>query len=83
MSFVLYYISQRADVQQRIRGEFPEDDIQAEQISAAVFTKACLQETYRICPTAFCLARLLEEDCNLSGYDLKAGVSRIHFFIRT
>lgn len=57
-------------------------EVKPEHLSAASFTKACLQETYRICPTAFCLARMLEEDTTLSGYDLKAGV-RLSFPLNT
>lgn len=41
----------------------------------AAFTRACIKESYRISPTTPCLARILEEDFDLSGYQLKAGVS--------
>lgn len=76
LSFLLYYTSLRPETHDRIRMEFPVvGEVRPEHVSTGTFTKACLQETYRICPTAFCLARMLEEDTTLSGYDLKAGVS--------
>lgn len=81
MSFILYYTTQSTKIQDGILGEFRNCDNQldANDLSGAVFTKACVQETYRICPTAFCLARILEEDTVLSGYDLKAGVSTYQY----
>ena len=39
----------------------------------AAYTKACIKESFRVSPTAICLARVLEEDMVLSGYQLKAG----------
>lgn len=79
--FVLSYVTtSRDEVLQRIATEFDncQNEIDAGDLSRAVYTKACLQETYRICPTAFCLARILQEDATLSGYDVKAGVSTSH-----
>lgn len=76
--FILSYITNGEDeIWQKIRNEFDHctDEIDGNDLSRAVYTKACLQETYRICPTAFCLARILPEDSTLSGYNLKAGVS--------
>lgn len=43
--------------------------------SKAHYTKAVIHESFRISPVAFCLARILEKDCNFSGYNVKAGVS--------
>lgn len=76
--FVLSYVAtdDRNHLSQ-IANEFDECpfDLDACDLARAAYSKACLQETYRICPTAFCLARVLYEDTTLSGYDLKAGVS--------
>lgn len=75
--FVLNYVTtSRDEVLERIAAEFDNctNEIDASDMARAVYTKACLQETYRICPTAFCLARILQEDATLSGYDVKAGV---------
>lgn len=84
LSFILFYTSASAAngqrTQERIHAEFQHctasrKPVDVEDLAAAVYTKACIQETYRLTPTAFCLARILEEDTQLSGYDLKAGVS--------
>lgn len=81
--FVLHYVTNsRNGILQRIQEEFDHcgTEIDSNDLAQAVYTKACLQETFRICPTAFCLARILQEDANLSGYDVKAGVKRAHSF---
>lgn len=83
--FILSYVTNGEDgVWQKIRSEFDHcaGELDGNDLGGAVYTKACLQETYRICPTAFCLARILQEDSTLSGYDLKAGVGisfHMHF----
>lgn len=78
--FILYYITGEKGTLAKINKEFEycSNEIDSNDLAQAVFTKACLQETYRICPTAFCLARILQEDACLSGYNIKAGVSRNH-----
>lgn len=82
--FVLHYVtSSRIRALDRIKEEFENcpKEIESNSLAQAVFTKACLQETYRICPTAFCLARILQEDTCLSGYNIKAGVKSINEFL--
>lgn len=78
--FILHYITNSPDgILQKINEEFEHcsNVIDSTDLSQAVYTKACLQETYRICPTAFCLARILQEDACLSGYHVKSGVSSL------
>lgn len=77
--FILHYITSQNGTLEKIKGEFEHcsNEIESNDLAQAVFTKACLQETYRICPTAFCLARILQEDTCLSGYNIKCGVSII------
>uniref|UniRef100_A0A1A9W8F7 Cytochrome P450 n=1 Tax=Glossina brevipalpis TaxID=37001 RepID=A0A1A9W8F7_9MUSC len=53
--------------------DYRDSIILQDAFTQATYTKACIQEAYRISPTAFCLARILEEDMQLSGYNLKAG----------
>ncbi|KAL9905972.1 ecdysone 20-monooxygenase isoform X1 [Glossina fuscipes] len=53
--------------------DYRDSIILQDAFTRATYTKACIQEAYRIRPTAFCLARILEEDMQLSGYNLKAG----------
>lgn len=85
LSFILFYTTQSAHIQDRIFADFRHSELEldAHDLSGAVYTKACVQETYRICPTAFCLARILEEDTTLSGYDLQAGVSTLKKYSQT
>lgn len=75
--FALHYITASEDgLLEQIKQEFDKcsDEITKKNISDAEFTKACLQETFRVCPTAYCLARILQEDTILSGYHVPAGV---------
>lgn len=79
--FILHYVTENDGKHlEKIFEEFKNcsETIEATDLTKAVYTKACLQETYRICPTAFCLARILYEDTALSGYHLKAGVSTLN-----
>ncbi|XP_037939996.1 ecdysone 20-monooxygenase-like [Teleopsis dalmanni] len=74
--FILNSVTTASNAAERIIEEFREyrnTNITQEALTNASFTKACLQESYRIRPTAFCLARILEEDMQLSGYNIKAG----------
>lgn len=83
--FILHYVtSSEIGALDRIREEFENcpTEIEPNSLAQAVFTKACLQETYRICPTAFCLARMLTEDTCLSGYNIKAGVKPFLFLLK-
>lgn len=60
--FLLSLISQRKDVQEEIAAN-----------ENSEYIKACIKETFRLLPTAFCLARVLEKDLELSGHLVKAG----------
>ncbi|CAD7080607.1 unnamed protein product [Hermetia illucens] len=73
--FNLHYIIKDPFCLSRIREEFQNSSelIYQDDLSKATYTKACIQEVYRLQPTAFCLARLLEEETTLSDYNLKAG----------
>ncbi|XP_055635576.1 ecdysone 20-monooxygenase isoform X2 [Toxorhynchites rutilus septentrionalis] len=75
LSFLLHNLSQHPHKQSRIAQEFGTDSelITSNDMANAVFTKACIKESYRISPATPCLARILEEDFILSGYHLKAG----------
>lgn len=78
LSFMLYYTTKDPNVQIKIRNEIANCD---NDFSKAYFTKACIQEVFRLTPTAFCLARLLEEDTTLCQFELKAGVCKILYVI--
>ncbi|KAH8294417.1 hypothetical protein KR054_012497 [Drosophila jambulina] len=74
--FVLSSVTGDAEAMPRILSEFCEyrdTNILQDALTNATYTKACIQESYRLRPTAFCLARILEEDMELSGYSLNAG----------
>ncbi|XP_065721075.2 ecdysone 20-monooxygenase isoform X2 [Drosophila suzukii] len=74
--FVLSSVTGDPGAMPRILSEFCEyrdTNILQDALTNATYTKACIQESYRLRPTAFCLARILEEDMELSGYSLNAG----------
>ncbi|XP_053680031.1 ecdysone 20-monooxygenase [Anopheles nili] len=75
LSFLLHNLSQSVENQRAIAQEFSHctHNVTNDDIVGARFTKACIQESYRVSPTTPCLARILEEDFQLSGYHLQAG----------
>uniref|UniRef100_A0A182MPH0 Cytochrome P450 n=1 Tax=Anopheles culicifacies TaxID=139723 RepID=A0A182MPH0_9DIPT len=75
LSFLLHNLSQSVQHQREIAQEFSHcvQNITNDDLVNARFTKACIQESYRLSPTTPCLARILEEDFQLSGYHLQAG----------
>ncbi|KAJ8952723.1 hypothetical protein NQ318_021041 [Aromia moschata] len=60
--FLLYLVAKHPGTQEKII----QDETKA-------YLKACVMETFRILPTAPCLARVTEEDLELSGYRINAG----------
>lgn len=77
--FVLHSITSDEKAIEQIRREFDtyrDCIIPQEALAHASYTKACIQESFRVQPTAFGLARILEEDMIMSDeYLLRAGVS--------
>ncbi|XP_055376931.1 ecdysone 20-monooxygenase [Condylostylus longicornis] len=74
--FMLYHITNHSDACERIIKEikqFKSSSVLEIDLNKATYTKACLKEVYRIQPTAFCLARVLEENMFLSGYYIPSG----------
>lgn len=75
--FLLYLIGKNPDVQEKLYEEItnltPIGDITTLTLNKATYLKACINECFRILPTANCIARILETDINTSGYDLKKG----------
>nr|AZR39413.1 cytochrome P450 [Agasicles hygrophila]UYD61983.1 cytochrome P450 314A1 [Agasicles hygrophila] len=60
--FILYLVGRNAGVQQKIL----EDKTKS-------YLKACIRESFRIYPTAYSLARITQEDLDLSGFKVKGG----------
>lgn len=77
VSFILYFISINPEVQEKIYEETfgMNDNLTQEDLSRAFYTRAAIHEAFRLSPSAFAIARILEEDFELSGYVLKPGVS--------
>lgn len=77
VSFMLYYLSKHPEVQEKIFEETSEmsEDLTSENLSRAFYTRAAIQEAFRLSPSAFAIARILEEEVYLSGYRLQPGVS--------
>lgn len=72
LSIFLYHISRNPECQQKIKDEL-QAGIHRDNLMEATYTKACIQEAYRLNPAAFAIARLQEEDLELSGYHVKSG----------
>jgi cytochrome P450 len=79
VSFLLYYLTLSPETIEQIYEETAHigDVVMQEDLSQVHFTRAAIHEAFRMTPTAFALARILEEDIYLSGYHLKAGVSQV------
>jgi cytochrome P450 len=73
---LVHFISLRPDCQRRIAVETKDfrDFASLDEIKEAHFTRAVIMESFRLCPSAFALARIAESDIDLSGYHIKAGV---------
>lgn len=63
--FLLNFISQNLDVQEKLF-----DDVAK---SSLTYAKACVNESFRLLPSANPLARVVEEDVVLSGYHVRKG----------
>ena len=61
--FMLHSVGMRRDLQDKILTEETKES----------YLKACRNETFRLLPTANCLARVTEKDLELSGYTIKSG----------
>lgn len=72
LSIFLYHLSTNPESQQKILAELS-SGITGDNLMEATYTKACIQEAYRLNPAAFVIARLQEEDIELSGYHVKSG----------
>lgn len=72
LSIFLYHLSKNPESQQKILEEL-RAGVTQENLLGATYTKACIQEAYRMNPAAFVIARLQEEDIELSGYQVKSG----------
>lgn len=79
MLFLLHHISANPEVQDKIyedslamNEKITQDDIDKK----AHYTKAVIQESFRMNPVTPCIARILEQDFRISDNDLKAGVKK-------
>lgn len=74
---LLHNLSEYPDVQEKVFKEVSalSDFLTIESIKTAHYTRAVVYESFRMSPTAFAIARILEKDFEFSGYQLSAGVS--------
>ena len=84
LTFILYWVAKFDDVQKKLQAELmrvlPRKDspIDADALKQMPYLKACLREAFRFTPTAPNLARILDTDIQLQGYNIPAHVSSIH-----
>ncbi|XP_008543665.1 ecdysone 20-monooxygenase [Microplitis demolitor] len=85
--FIFHLIGSNSKVQQELYEEVinlaPAGcNIAAEDLSTAKYLRACITEAFRVIPTAPCIARILDEPINVSGYKIDAGsVVLLHTWI--
>uniref|UniRef100_A0A1B0DGD7 Uncharacterized protein n=1 Tax=Phlebotomus papatasi TaxID=29031 RepID=A0A1B0DGD7_PHLPP len=73
---LLQHLSQNSTSQLQIADEFRNcpQILTMDNLAEAMYTKACIQESYRLSPTTFAIARVIEDtSVSLSGYNLRAG----------
>lgn len=65
LTFLLHFIGSNPDVQEKLYRDVCDGSL--------VYAKACVNESFRLLPSANPLARVVEEDLILSGYPVKKG----------
>lgn len=80
--FLLYHLSVHPEAQDKIYKESSSlnEYLTDEDLKKAHYTRAVLYETFRLTPTAPALARILENDFELSGHHVKSGVRTLMIF---
>ncbi|GAB6030882.1 hypothetical protein CHUAL_007714 [Chamberlinius hualienensis] len=77
IAFCLYYISKDPKVQNKVLNEIDDvigdGDITTESLMKVKYLRACLNETYRMNPTAAGTARILSKPMTLSNYTVNKG----------
>ncbi|XP_032454671.1 cytochrome P450 314A1 isoform X1 [Nasonia vitripennis] len=85
--FLLHTIGRNPEVRKKLQEEAdslvpPRCDISMGDLKNAKYIRAFITEVFRLLPTAPCIARILEESADLSGYHLKPGtVVLLHTWI--
>ncbi|XP_065349768.1 ecdysone 20-monooxygenase-like isoform X2 [Cloeon dipterum] len=75
LSLLLYLIAKNPDAQTKLYEEInnllePDEPISAKYLNSARYLKACVHEYFRILPTAPQIARIVESEMVLSGYQV-------------
>uniref|UniRef100_A0A0A9XMH1 Ecdysone 20-monooxygenase n=1 Tax=Lygus hesperus TaxID=30085 RepID=A0A0A9XMH1_LYGHE len=76
--FLMYLIAKNKESQKKLYEEIMRltpngSQLDSHSLSEAHYLRACMMESFRVLPTAPCVARILESDLKLSDYYLKAG----------
>lgn len=78
LAFLLYLIAKNQNSQQKLYEQIisiapPGTLITSDILQETPYLRACVMEAFRLLPTAPCIARILEEDTEISDYFLKTG----------
>ncbi|XP_014289916.1 ecdysone 20-monooxygenase isoform X2 [Halyomorpha halys] len=75
--FLLYLMAKNPECQEKLVEEIHSltsgKELTLQALGKANYLKACITESYRMLPTAPCLARILETDMELNGFHLPSG----------
>ncbi|KAL1138641.1 hypothetical protein AAG570_008704 [Ranatra chinensis] len=76
--FLFYLLAKNPRCQQKLYDEIINlapfgTPLTSQTLRGAHYLRACMMEAFRVLPTAPCVARILETDMELSGYQLKPG----------
>jgi len=76
LSFLIYNLSRNPEIQEKLRQEiqhFGRINLTVQDVGQMPYFKACLQENFRLTPTANSMGRVLPRDTIIGGHKIPAG----------
>ena len=76
LSFLIYNLSRNPDKQDKLRQEiqqFGQSNLTVQNVGQMPYFRACLQESFRLTPTANSMGRVLPQDTVIGGHKIPAG----------
>jgi len=78
-TFLMHYLTLAPEIQDKIYREAADMNVELtnDDLNKAHYTKAAIHEAFRLSPSAFAIARILDQDMTLSNQRVPAGVSSL------